>query len=303
MLWKSQLSSVAEATPTLGRTRRLVRLRRLMQNPGALTGALIVTFYVVVALCGPLLWPIDPYGQNLSQRLLPPAWSSRGIWSHPFGTDGLGRDVLGRLLFGTRISLVIGFGAAGVGALIGVTLGTLAGYLGGNVDRLVTFLLTCRLALPSLLLAMTLIYFIHPSVVSVVVVIGLLHWTYFLVVCRASTRQIRELDYIRAAKVSGATTFETIRWDVLPNLMGTIGVVFTYEVGGAILAESALSFLGVGIPSPLPSWGLMIADGKNLMLFSPWLVILPGAALFGLVIGVNMLGNGLRKVFQPQMGE
>ncbi|TKA96717.1 ABC transporter permease [Cereibacter changlensis] len=277
------------------------RLTQIAANRSAAVGGAVVLLYILAALIGPVIWPLDPYAQDLANRLVPPAWYPKGMMEHPLGTDSLGRDLLGRVLYGSRISLAIGFGAASVGALVGVTLGAYAGYFGGRVDRVVTFVLTCRLALPSILLAMTMIYFISPSVTAVIVVIGLLHWTYFLMVCRSSTRRIRELDYVRAARISGASAAQIIRWDVLPNLAGTISVVFTYEVAASILAESALSFLGVGIPSPMPSWGLMIAEGKNLMLFNPWLVVIPGLALFGLVMAVNLLGDGLRDVFQPQL--
>lgn len=281
--------------------RRRKAWERAWHNPSVRIGGGIVLLWLIAAVIGPWLWTADPYAQHLMERMLPPAWDLRGSLAHPFGTDHLGRDVLSRLLHGARISLSIGFGAALVGALIGVTLGTCAGFFGGRVDQGVMFLLTCKLALPGLLLSMTLIYFLKPSVLTVIGVIGVLHWTLYLIVTRTSTMQIRGLDYVRASMVAGASPRQVIAWDILPNLAGSILVVFTLEVAVSILSEASLSFLGVGVPSPTPSWGLMIAEGKSSMFLRPWLVALPGLALFFLVIGVNMLGDGLRDAVQPQV--
>lgn len=289
----------AETTPK--EERRHSAWQRAMRNRSVQIGGTIVVLWILAACFGPMVWTTDPYIQNLAERMLPPAWDLRGVLAHPFGTDNLGRDVLSRLLHGARISLSIGFGAAFIGALIGVTLGACAGYFGGRVDQGVMFLLTCKLALPGLLLAMTLIYFLSPSVLTVIGVIGVLHWTLYLIVTRTATMQIRGHDYVRASLVAGASARQVISWDVLPNLAGSILVVFTLEVAVSILSEASLSFLGVGVPSPAASWGLMIAEGKSSMFLRPWLVVLPGVALFLLVIGVNMLGDGLRDAVQPQV--
>lgn len=293
--------SSGAALETPAEERRPSVWMRAARHRSVQIGGGIVLLWVLCALVGPLLWSADPFAQSLSDRLLPPAWDARGAAAHPFGTDSLGRDVLARLLHGSRISLAIGFGAAFIGAVIGVALGACAGYFGGRVDQAVMFLLTCKLALPGLLLAMTLIYFLNPSVATVIGVIGVLHWTLYLVVTRTSTMRIRELDYVRASLVAGASARQVIAWDVLPNLAGSILVVFTFEVAVSILSEASLSFLGVGVPSPTPSWGLMIAEGKGSMFLRPWLVVLPGLALFLLVVGVNMLGDGLRDAVQPQV--
>jgi peptide/nickel transport system permease protein len=195
---------------------------------------------------------------------------------------------------------MIGYGAATVGLIIGVSLGICAGYFGGRTDRIISYLLTCRLALPGLLMTMTLVFFIGPSVYVVIGVIGILHWTYYLVVTRAAAMQIRELDYIDAARSLGIGKLRIISGEILPNLMNHIIVIFTLEVGLAILSESALSFLGVGIQPPTPSWGLMIAEGKAAMFFQPWLIIIPGMALFILVLATNLMGDGLRDVTSPE---
>jgi peptide/nickel transport system permease protein len=164
----------------------------------------------------------------------------------------------------------------------------------------VSYLLTCQLALPNLLLAMSLVFLIGPSVGVVILTIGVLHWTYFLIVTRAATMQIRTLDYVVAARALGCSRWQIVSHEVLPNLVNQIIVIFTLEVGVAIIAEASLSFLGVGVPAPNPSWGLLIAEGKNSMFFRPWLVVVPGMVLFALVIAINFMGDGLRDVTAPE---
>jgi len=279
---------------------RQLLLRRVKNHKGLIIGFVIITFLMLVGFFAPLISPYDPFEQSLQKRLMPPFWSQGGTLAHFFGTDHLGRDYLSRLIYGTRISLMIGYGAATVGLIIGVTLGMCAGYFGGRVDRIISYLLTCRLALPGLLMTMTLVFFIGPSVYVVIGVIGVLHWTYYLVVTRAAAMQIRELDYIDAARSLGVGRLRIISGEILPNLMNHIIVIFTLEVGLAILSESALSFLGVGIQPPTPSWGLMIAEGKAAMFFQPWLIIIPGMALFILVLATNLMGDGLRDVTSPE---
>lgn len=274
--------------------------RRMLRHRGFLIGFGVIALIVAMALLAPWIAPHDPYAQDLGKRLVPPVWDSRGTWEHVLGTDHLGRDYLTRLMFGARISLVIGLGAASIGCLIGVTLGVLAGYFGGRVDHVVSYLLTCQLALPTLLLAMSLVFLIGPSVAVVIGIIGVLHWTYFLVVTRAATLQIRELDYVTAARALGCSRFQVITHEVLPNVANQIIVIFTLEIGIAIIAEASLSFLGVGVPAPHPSWGLLIAEGKNSMFFRPWLVVIPGMVLFALVIAINLMGDGLRDATAPE---
>jgi peptide/nickel transport system permease protein len=279
--------------------RQLARTRA-WKHRGFQIGAGILLLLLLTAIFAPFLAPHDPFAQSLSSRLLPPVWVEGGNWTHPLGTDHVGRDYLSRLIYGTRVSITIGLGAATIGMLIGVTMGVLAGYFGGWVDHSVSFLLTAQLALPGLLLAMALVFFIGPSVIVVICIIGVLHWTYFLVVTRSATQHIRSLDFIAAARASGATPRQIIWHEILPNLSSKIIVIFTFELGIAILAEASLSFLGVGIQAPTPSWGLMIAEGKEAMFYRPWMVVLPGLFLFVLVIGANLMGDGLRDITSPE---
>ena len=291
--------ALREETVTVFTPRQIV-LRRMRGHKGFLIGAAILLALILIAALAPLIAPYNPLETKLTVRLLPPVWDHGGRWEYLLGTDHLGRDYLSRLLYGARISLAIGFGAASIGCLIGVTLGVCAGYFGGLVDQAINYILTCQLALPGLLLTMALVFLIGPSLLVVVCVIGALHWTYYLVVTRAATMQIRRLDYVTAAEAVGSTPMQIILYEILPNVRDQIIVIFTLEVGIAILAEAALSFLGVGIQPPTPSWGLMIAEGKTAMFYRPWLVILPGLALFLLVIATNLMGDGLRDVTAPE---
>ena len=272
--------------------------RRALQHRGFVFGAIVVAAICLMALLAPLVAPYDYAQQDLANRMAFPVWAG-GTWDHPLGTDHLGRDYLSRLLYGARISVVVGFSAAAIGCVIGVAMGVSAGFFGRRVDQVVSFLLSCQLAMPQLLLAMAMVFLIGPSTIVVICVIGVLHWNLFLVVTRSATLRIRQLEFVTASHALGASKGSIIRRDVLPNLTSHIMVIFTYEVGKAILAEAALSFLGVGVPSPTPSWGLMIAEGKFAIFFQPWLMIIPGFALFLLVIAINLMGDGLRDITAP----
>jgi peptide/nickel transport system permease protein len=274
--------------------------RRVLSHPALVAGLFILAALVLLAVFAPLVAPYNPYDQHLPQRLMPPFWVEGGSSMHLLGTDHLGRDYLSRLLYGARVSLLIGFGAASIGCVLGVTLGVCAGYFGGITDRAISFLLTCQLALPGLLLAMALVFMIGPSVAVVICVIGLLHWSYYLVVTRSATQKIRDLEYVAAARAIGSSEMQIMVTEILPNLVSEIIVIFSLEVGVAVLSEAALSFLGVGIQSPTPSWGLMIAEGKISVFLRPWLVILPGIFIFLLVLATNLVGDGLRDLMSSE---
>ena len=259
-----------------------------------LLGALIVGLAVIVALLAPAIVPHDPFLQHLDQRLIPPLWMDGGQAGHLLGTDQLGRDYLSRLIYGTRISMLIGVMTVVMSGLIGITLGVLGGFYGGRTDDLVMFLITCRLAIPLILVALTVVALVGSSLTVVSLTLGLLLWDRFAVVARTTTMQVRTMDYIAAAKAAGASRRHILLREVLPNILVHLIVVATLEMALAILLEAALSFLGLGVPPPLPSWGLMIAEAKDYMFFSPWIIMVPGIALFVLVMGINLLGDGLR---------
>ena len=257
-------------------------------------GALIVGTVLLVGIFAPYLAPHDPFAQDLDLRLVPPEWMARGSSLHPFGTDQLGRDYLSRLMYGARISMTIGIFTVITSGSIGITLGVLGGYFGGRVDDVVMFIVTCRLSIPLILVALTVVALIGSSLTVVILTLGLLLWERFAVVSRTTTMQVRNLDYIAAAQAAGASRVHILLREVLPNILTYLVVVATLEMALAILLEAALSFLGLGVPPPLPSWGLMIAEGKDYMFFSPWVIMIPGVALFVLVLGINLLGDGLR---------
>jgi peptide/nickel transport system permease protein len=270
--------------------RRLPDFRHLP----TLLGAVIVGTALLVAIFAPYLTPYDPFVQDLNLRLIPPVWMDGSHPAHLLGTDQIGRDYLSRLIYGTRVSMLIGVLTVVTSSLIGITLGVIGGFYGEQIDDIVMFLITCRLSIPLILVALTVVALVGSSLVVVILTLGLLLWDRFAVVARTTTMQVRNLDYIAAAQAAGASRMHLLLREVLPNIANHLVVVATLEMALAILLEAALSFLGLGVPPPLPSWGLMIAEAKEYMFFSPWVIMTPGVALFILVLGINLLGDGLR---------
>ncbi|MCC4245087.1 ABC transporter permease [Stappia indica] len=274
--------------------------KRIFGHYGLVFGIAVLTIIVALALFAPLLTPHDPYAQDLMARMKPPFWMPGADPNHLLGTDFLGRDYLARLLYGARISLAIGLFAALISGLIGTAMGVAAGYFGGRVDLVVTFLINVRLAMPVVLVALAVVAILGGSLQVVVCVLGLLLWDRFAVVMRSSVLQVRDLEYVNAAKAIGCSTRRIILREIMPNVVNNLIVVATLEMAHAILLEAALSFLGLGVQPPTPSWGLMISEGKQMMLFEPWLIAIPGVALFILVLAINLLGDGLRDVTAPE---
>ena len=253
-----------------------------------------------MAVLAPLISPHDPYDQDLARRLIPPIWYDKGVWAHPFGTDQLGRDYLSRLIYGSQIALLIGVSVMLISGLIGTTLGVLAGYFGGKVDLFITYIVTTRLSLPVILVALAVVALAGSSLWIVILVLGLLKWDRFAVVMRSATMQTRDLDYVAAARAMGCSTPRIVLSEIMPNIMGNLIVVATLEMASAILLEASLSFLGLGVQPPLPSWGLMISEAKQYMFFSAWLINIPGLALLILVLAINLLGDGVRDIAAPE---
>jgi peptide/nickel transport system permease protein len=277
--------------------------RRMLRHPGLLIGAGLLLAIVVMGLFAPWLSPHDPYAQDLVNRLKPPFWYEKGTWLHPLGTDNLGRDYLSRLIHGARISLLIGVSVMLISGLIGTALGMTAGYFGGTVDLVATYVITTRLALPVVLVALAVVAGVGGSLLVVILVLGLLKWDRFAVVMRSATQQVRGMDYVTAARAAGAGTLHLLLREILPNVMPQLIVIATVESASAILLEAALSFLGLGVQPPLPSWGLMISEAKNQMFFSFWPIAIPALMLALLVLAINLLGDGLRDVLAPEMSD
>lgn len=297
------LTDVAEtaALPQEVSPGQLLR-RRVFGHAGLVIGATVLIVIVLMAVFAPWLAPHDPYTQVLSDKLIPPVWSNdpRSSWTHILGTDALGRDYLSRLLYGARISLVIGVTAMLISGVIGTTIGVLAGYFGGRVDMVANFIITTRLSMPVVLVAVAVVSLIGSSLTVVIWVLGLLIWDRFAVVMRSSTMQVRGLDFVAAAQSIGCSTPRILLTEIMPNIVNNLIVVATVEMAHAIILEAALSFLGMGVQPPNPSWGLMISEAKGMIFFEGWLIIIPGAALFMLVLAINLLGDGVRDVTAPE---
>ena len=281
---------------------------RVARHPGLIGGAVVLSLIVGAAALAPALTPHDPYVQNIVQRRIPPIWhawlydDAKAGWEHPLGTDNLGRDYLSRLLYGSRISLMIGALATLISGVIGTTLGVIAGYFGGRIDLVVNFIITTRLSIPLILVALAIVSLYGGSIWIIVAVLGFLLWDRFSVVLRSATLQARHQGYVTAASAIGCSTGFIIVSEILPNILGQLIVVATVEMALAILTEATLSFLGLGVQPPEPSWGLMLAEAKVDMLFDPWMITIPGVALFTLILAVNLLGDGIRDITAPERG-
>lgn len=285
-----------EAPPTF-RSREM--LRRARQNPGFIFGLVVVVLFVCATLGAPLITSADPYEQDILSRVSPPFWHAGSDPDHILGTDVLGRDYLSRLLHGGRISLLIGTITVLISATIGTTLGLLAGYFGGRVDLVISYLLIVRLSMPFVLVALAIASFIRTTPVEIAMILGVLLWDRFAVVVRGAAMQLRSSEFVTAAELLGVPVWRIIFAEVLPNILNPLIVIATFEFGQAILAEAALSFLGLGVQAPMPSWGLMVSEGKDFILFDPWLAAIPGGALFIIVFAINLFGDGIRDVTVP----
>lgn len=272
-----------------------VRMHAALRHKGFIFGLVIVGTIFVTALAAPLIAPYSPYAQNLDLRTMPPLFLG-GTMEHPLGTDLLGRDYLSRLIYGGQVALMIAFGTIAMSSVIGIGLGLLAGYYGGRVDMLVMFLITVRLSLPVMLVALAVVGLLGSELHIIMAVLAGFLWDRFAVVTRSLVMQLREREFVMAARASGASNLRIMLREILPNLAAPLVVVATLEMANAVLLEAALSFLGLGVKPPGASWGLMIAEAKDFVFFEPWLINIPGFALFALVIGINFLGDGLQDV-------
>ena len=287
-------------------SRRAVLSRRVFSHVGLLIGAGLIAVIVIMAIFAPVLAPYDPYAQDLSNRRIPPVWHAwindhhKASWAHPFGTDRIGRDYLSRIIYGARISLLIGTLAMLISGTLGTALGVAAGYFGGRIDMFVNFLVTTRLSLPLILVCLVIVTLFGGSITTIILALGFLIWDRFAIVMRSVTLQIRNLDYVTVARANGCSSAYIIFREILPNVANALIVVATIEMAVAILLEAVLSFLGLGVKPPLPSWGLMIAEAKTDMFFDAWLIGIPGIALFVLILAINLVGDGLRDVTAPE---
>lgn len=269
---------------------------RLRRNRMALAGLAIIALMFLVALLAPLIGK-DPAAIDVSQNLLPPQPA------YPMGTDDLGRDVLSRIMYGARISLLVGFVAVGIATLVGIVLGALAGFYGGWTDAVVMRFVDVMLCFPSFFLILAVIAFLEPSIWNIMIVIGLTSWMGVARLVRAEFLSLRERDFVLAARSLGASDARLILIHILPNALSPVLVSATLGVAGAILVESALSFLGIGVQPPTPSWGNMLIAGKQTLGEAWWLSVFPGLAILLTVLGYNLLGEGIRDALDPRLKE
>lgn len=298
----AEIPDLSHAAPAPG-----VRLRRrILGHTGLVIGGTILGFILLVALLAPLIAPYDPYMQDLGNRRVPPVWHAwledhpKAGWAHPLGTDNIGRDYLSRLIYGARISIMIGSLAMLISGVVGTVMGVAAGYFGGRVDMAVNFLVTTRLSMPLILVALAVVSLYGGSITIIVLVLGLLIWDRYAVVMRSATLQARNLEYVTAAQAIGCSTAHIIFREILPNVLNSLIVVATIEMALAILIEATLSFLGMGVQPPEPSWGLMLSEAKADIFFNPWMITIPGVAICLLVFAINLVGDGIRDVTAPE---
>jgi peptide/nickel transport system permease protein len=261
----------------------------------------IVGLVIVAALAAPLLATTDPIDQDLTVVLKPPFWREDGSLRHPLGTDHLGRDVYSRLVYGAQISLTISVLAALLGAVVGVAAGLVAGYLGGRVDAVIMRIVDLNLAFPLILLALAVVALLGASLKNLVIVMSITTWMTYARVVRGLSLSLRERDFVQAVRALGAHDARIIARHVLPNVLAPVVVIGTLEVARVILMESALSFLGLGVPPPTPTWGRMLAEGRDYLTVAGWIAVFPGIAILITVLGINFLGDGLRDLLDPRL--
>lgn len=277
--------------------------REIRHDKAGLIGLTLVLLLVALAVLAPLLAPHDPAAQNLRARLLPPVWLDKGSWTYLLGTDHLGRDVLSRLVYGSQVSLAVGAGVVLLAGGFGTVMGLLAGYYGGRTDAFIMRWVDTQVAFPGLLLALIILAVVGPSMTSLIVVLSINGWMVYARMVRGSVLSVRQLPYVEAAEMVGCRPRRVIFRHILPNLVSPLLTLAILEFARIVLAEAALSFLGLGVQPPATSWGLDVANGKEYMFRAWWLVTFPGAAIAITVLGINLLASWIRIVSDPQERE
>ncbi|MET8286348.1 MULTISPECIES: ABC transporter permease [Streptomyces] len=292
--------SVAAPAAMAGRGPRAAALRTLLRNRLAVAALAVLAIMLVFALFAPLIAPYDPNAQDLLMRLRPPAWQSGGSGAHPLGTDQLGRDLLSRVVYGTRVSLLVGAGAALLAGVIGTAVGLASGYFGGWPDRVLMRLADVQLAFPAILLALAIVGFLGSGLWYVILVLGFTGWVSYARVVRSEVMSLRSRDFVTEARAIGVTDSVIMRRHLLPNVMAPLATIATLHVAAAIVAEASLSYLGLGVPRETVTWGSMLADGQLYLGTSWWVAVFPGIALMITSLAVNITGDALRDVADPK---
>jgi peptide/nickel transport system permease protein len=283
-----------------GRRRRGGALRRLVRSPGGSVGLVLVALVVCVAILAPVISPHDPAKQNIVERLMPPFWMEGGSLEHPLGTDSVGRDILSRVIYGSRISLVVGLAATFASALLGVSLGLIAGYLGEASDAVISRVADVQLAIPFLVLAIAVAAMLGPGLLNLILVLVITTWVTFFRVVRGEVLAVREEPYVLSARSIGCSNTRILLRTILPNVSASIVVIATLLVANMIIFEASLSFLGLGVPSNIPTWGRMVSDGREYIASEWWIALFAGLAILITVMGINLLGDWLAEELNPR---
>lgn len=276
-------------------------MHELILHPTALIGGIIVVLYILAAILAPQITTYDPAKGNLRDRLKPPAFVEGGLSKYPLGTDDQGRDLLTRIIFGARISLLVGGVSVGISVLIGTTLGALSGFYRGKLDAIISRFADLLMAFPFLIFAIGVMAFIGSGIGNLIMALIFKGWVEFFRVVRGEMMAEKTQEYVEAAKVTGRGNLAIIVKEILPNIVQSIFVLATLRIGEMIIMEASLSFLGLGIPPHIPAWGSMVASGRNFMLVAWWVSTLPGIALMILVLSINLLAEGLRDILDPRL--
>ena len=293
----TELSGIGAAEPAAGRA----ALRRLLRLRWGLAAAGTLALVIAITLAAPWIAPHDPLAVNIRHRLGPPAWMDGGVRAHALGTDQVGRDLLSRMIYGGRVSLLVSVSAVLLSATIGVLLGLGAGYFGGRLDWVIMTSVNVMLTFPFVLLALAVIAVLGPNLVNMIAVLGVAGWPVYARVIRAETLALREREFVVAGRALGMSHARIVFRQILPNLISAIVVIATLQVAQVIVAESFLSFLGLGVQPPTPAWGNMLGEGRLYMLNSWWIATFPGLAIFVTTLAINLMGNALRDWLDPHM--
>jgi len=279
-------------------------LESLVTSRWALVGMLILFIVTFIAIFGPQLAPFDPNRQNIMMRLLEPGEAGAGDLTYWLGSDQLGRDVFSRLLYGARVSLLVGVAAIAVGGTIGIIAGLVSGYYGGWIDDVIMRLGDIQLAFPFILLAIMFLVVLGPGLVNIILVLGIGQWITYARIVRAQTLSLREKEYVEAARAMGDSTFSILFRTILPNIIAPLTVIASFNVAGVILSEAALSFLGLGVPPDVPTWGSMLSESRDHLLSNKWwMSLFPGLAIIFTVLAFNIIGDWLRDFLDPRLKE
>jgi ABC-type dipeptide/oligopeptide/nickel transport system permease subunit len=276
-------------------------LKDILKRPSAMAGGILLLLILLTSVLFPLVFHIDPLDQDLMARLTPPVWQEGGTWKYILGTDNLGRDILSRLLYGSRVSLLVGFSAVLVASVVGIFLGLVSGYYGGKIDHFIMRIADVFMAYPFMLLTISIIAVLGPSIFNLIIVLGISDWVTYARTIRGSVLSIKTKEFVEASRAIGTPDLIIILRHVLPNVISPLIVLATLRVANIIIWESGLSFLGMGTPPPMPTWGRMLAEGREYITDAWWLVTIPGLAIMVTILSINLLGDGLRDALDPRL--